>query len=318
MTDVKTNVSGFFPRPPYLREKLKSIGGLQKESMKEETKKEIIDYVNRARNEVIKLQNKANLDYCSEGQLLWDDLLAYPATKINGFKMNGLIRYYNTNRFYRTPIIKNKLKLDNDFIIEDTKKAQNISNLPITTLLPGPFTLLDLSENKYYDKSYDAINDIKKILINKITSLEDLGIETIQIDDPSITKNFDGIKRVHRDLKDKTDLTLIINTYFGDATPIFDELNDIVDGIGLDLVNFESNWEILKNKKTPRVLKLGLFDSKNTRVERKKKVVREVENILEFIDSEEIIISTNLNLDFLPWPVMEKKIETIGLVGEEF
>lgn len=318
MTDIKTSASGFFPRPPFLRKKLREIGGLQKEGMKEEKKKKVNDLVQRAREEIIDLQTDAGIDLCVEGQLLWDDLLAYPATKIDGFEMDGLIRYYNTNRFYRRPVVERKVKEKDDFVKEDSKSAIKLCENKIKPIMPGPFTLLDLSENNYYEKNSKLIEDLSKIIEKEIKSLNELKLDFIQIDDPSLTKDYKHFEEIYKRLKEASEAELILNTYFGEMSHRYNELIETVDGVGLDLVNFEKNFELLKKQGSPNLLQLGVFDSQNTKIEDKEQIIAIINDVLEYVNPKKLFISTNLNLDFLPWPKMKEKLEKIGEVGEEF
>lgn len=317
MVNVKSSVPGFFPRPPYLREKLKETGGLQKEDMGKETKEEITEVIGKARKEIIDLQMDAGIDYCVEGQFYWDDLLVYPATKIKGFKMNGLIRYFNTNRFYRTPIIENKLVKGNDFILEDTKKAIELCDNKIKPIIPGPFTLFELSENNYYKDNFKAIKDISIILKDSINHLNDLNVDLIQIDDPSLTKVSDGVKKIYKNLLENSSSNILVNTYFGDLSSNFKQIKEVADGVGMDITNSESNLKMLKEFGSSDILQLGIFDSTNTKIEDKNDVKKKINGILSYTDPDELLISANLNYDFLPWPIMKKKIEKLGVIGEE-
>ncbi len=318
MVKVKTSVSGFFPRPPYLREKLKEVGGLQKEGMKEETKNELLDVIKKARREILSLQSNVGLDYGVEGQLVWDDLLASPATNISGIKMDGLITYYNTNIFYRTQKKKKKVERKESFAFKENKKAKKDSDLRIKPILTGPFTLFDLSENRFYESEKKAIFDLSKIIKSEIKELNKLNPQIIQIDEPSLTKEkFNYINEVFSDLKSEINCDLLINTYFGNLKKNFAEISEVADIIGLDLVNYQSNWDLLKENSF-KSIQAGLFDSKNTRIEETEEIIEDINKLVQISGFDEIIVSNNINLDFLPWKIMKKKINKIGLVGDEY
>lgn len=313
MVEVKSTLSGFFPRSRKLREGLKEVGGLQKDGMKEETKEEVDDLIDEARSVILELQEENEVDVGVEGQLLWDDLLAYPATKIDGFEMTGLIRYYNTNRFYRKPVIKQEIEKNDHFCYYENKKAMKNSELDIKPIITGPFTLLNLSENQYYNSNEEALEKITEVISSELEKLNELDPTFVQIDEPSLTKNrFDDLRKVYRELSSSSDSNLIVNSYFGCLEDNFYELRDYVDGVGMDLVRSKGNWDLIKGLNDLDILQVGLIDSKNTRIEDEVEIKSEIDKILSNVDIEQLLVSNNLYLDFLPWSIMKKKVSVLN------
>ncbi|OKY79013.1 MAG: Methionine synthase II cobalamin-independent MetE [Candidatus Methanohalarchaeum thermophilum] len=319
MSKVLTSTSGFFPRPSYLREKLKDVTGHQKESMGEI--EEVKNELNRAREEVINLQKEANIDLLTTGQLTWDDLLAYPCTQLSGVEMNGLIRYYSTNRFYRKPVIEGELNKTGDLV--STSQIIDTGSIgDFKFILPGPISFLDLVDNKYYENGIELMKDFSSILIDEINRIEEDGVRFVQLDEPSLTKKHEErYLEIYKEISSKTDCELILNTYFGSIYERYPILLDLFDWIGLDLVDQGSNWKAIKEYGGKK-LQLGLIDSWNTKIEEKNKVLSKIDEIEKESSVEEIIISSNIGLDFLPWDVMKKKLDLLreikrGVKGDE-
>ncbi len=74
---------------------------------------------------------------------------------------------------------------------------------------------------------------------------------------------------------------------------------------------------MLKEFGSSDILQLGIFDSTNTKIEDKNDVKKKINGILSYTDPDELLVSANLSYDFLPWPIMKKKIEKLGVIGEE-
>ena len=53
--------------------------------------------------DVLDQQVEAGLDLVTDGQISWDDGQTYYARSIDGFTITGLIRYFDTNTYYRQP-----------------------------------------------------------------------------------------------------------------------------------------------------------------------------------------------------------------------
>ena len=54
--------------------------------------------------EVIEQQVAAGLDIVTDGMIRWDDGQTYIARKLEGFEATGLLRYFDTNTYYRQPV----------------------------------------------------------------------------------------------------------------------------------------------------------------------------------------------------------------------
>ena len=60
--------------------------------------------------EVLEEQARAGVDLVTDGQVRWDDGQTYFASKVRGFELNGLIRYFDTNTYYRQPVARTRLE----------------------------------------------------------------------------------------------------------------------------------------------------------------------------------------------------------------
>ncbi|WP_161490729.1 hypothetical protein [Methanonatronarchaeum thermophilum] len=312
MTELVTTNSGFFPRPNYLIEAYKKVGGLQKEGMDDNVRNELENEISSARGEIIEIQEKADIDLITEGQLHWDDLLAYPATKIDGIELTGLIRYYNTNRFYRRPLVKSDLKAD-EIIRNEYKKTLQLTDKPVKPILPGPLTFCDLLENQHYKSDKEMMEQVIEIMIQEINALDNLGAKLIQLDEPFIatcegTPDLEPISTINENI----DIELQVQTYFGEIEEIYPELMDICDCVGLDLTGDNGNWSAIEQYGVDKNLNAGLITTKNTKLESKKTVEDKIDKILEKTSPEKLYITTNTALDFLPWKIMLKKIKFLG------
>ena len=134
---VITSTVGSYPRPKWFREYLKKIEGLQKDVYGRVER----DVLRKAIKEVIEEQEKAKIDLMTDGQLIWHDFLAHFATKLEGFEMGKLARYFDNNLYYRVPIAKGKIrrkeKMLDDFelALEVSKRLKPVSSFKSTMFL---------------------------------------------------------------------------------------------------------------------------------------------------------------------------------------
>ncbi|MFB6284806.1 MAG: hypothetical protein ABEK59_12905 [Halobacteria archaeon] len=324
MTDIQSTTAGYFPRPDYIIETLKDVEGYQKHDLDAEAEKEVEDEFTKGREEVLTIQEDAGIDLPAEGQLSWDDILAFPATRIEGIEMGGIVRFYDNNRFYRQPQIQDSIDFDGEITLEQYRSAEELADGTVKPVMAGPYSLARLSKNHQYDSEKDVVEAFAEVVNRELRNLVDEGAETIQLDEPSLTGvNEEGVNvdaavtGIDRALED-VDADVIIQTYFGDIADAYGSLLEVADGVGLDLVEGkEENLKAVEEYGAPEVLSAGVMNSRNTRMETAEGIEEEVEEVLDAGQPSTLHVGPNAGLDFLPWTVMKEKVEVLGTAIQE-
>jgi 5-methyltetrahydropteroyltriglutamate--homocysteine methyltransferase len=109
------------------------------------TEKDIQDVRAQVTAEVIADQIKAGKDLVTDGLIRWDDGQTYLARAIHGFSFTGLIRYFDTNTYFRQPVVEGLLKWSSPITVADYEFAASNSAHPVKAVLTGPYTLARLS-----------------------------------------------------------------------------------------------------------------------------------------------------------------------------
>jgi len=304
---VLTASFGSYPRPDLLREYQIKTYGKQKKVDHVATKEDEQMLV-EAMKQVV--GDQTGLDIITDGQLTWDDFLATVAAGWAGVKMGGLIRFYDNNTYYRRPTIVGSIENKKPVLRENLELLKKLNpGAKIKAVIPGPYTLYSLSEDKYYKNEAEGIAAVAKALEKEIKELK---ADFVQIDEPLLSYDLDRdlfatvnleLVKLTRAAKGKT----IVTTYFGELMACIKELQEIkADYIGVDCVSFESNYEVLIQSGIKNV-QLGLLDARNTKLED----VVLMKDQIEMLDSDNIIVSTNCGLEFLPRKYALRKIDLL-------
>src|SRR3990172_12184222 len=88
------------PRPARLRN---AINRFDRGEMTEEELRRVEDEVTV---EVLQEQAEAGLDLVTDGQIRWEDEQTYLARRLSGISLNGLIRWFDSNMYYRQPVVE--------------------------------------------------------------------------------------------------------------------------------------------------------------------------------------------------------------------
>ena len=311
--EVIATVVGNYPRPEWFREYLRKVEGLQKDLDVEIER----DVLKKAIAEVIDEQKRAGIELFTDGQLIWHDFLLTIASRLEGFEMNGLVRYFDNNLYYRIPIAKRRVKRTKK-ILYDFEIAFEIEK-NIKAVL-SCYTVAKLSRNEFYSKFEDFLWDICKAVKEEIEELERSGVKYVQIDEPALLyaekKELEVLRDVYRELTN-TKMETILMTYFDSAERIFPEVLDFgFDVIGLDFVEgYEENLNIVKEYDFDAI-NLGLIDGRNTKMESLEDLKGKFEEITSKGNFKKVYVSPNTGLEFLPSIKAFEKMQLVAKLKE--
>jgi 5-methyltetrahydropteroyltriglutamate--homocysteine methyltransferase len=313
---VLTASFGSYPRPDALREYQIKTYGKQKKIDHVATKDDERMLIEATKQVV---EDQTGLGIITDGMLTWDDYLASVTAGWSGIKMGGLIRFYDNNTYYRRPTIIGPVENKKPSLKGNLELLKGLNpGSKVKAIVPGPYTLYDLSEDKFYNDPEAAIKAYSKAIEAEVRELK---ADFIQIDEPSISYNLDRqlfplvkdeLKKIAKAANGKT----IITTYFGDLSLCMREVVELqdtkADYIGVDCVSFKNNYESVVRSGLKN-LQLGLLDARNTKVDNEILI----RDRIEMIGSDKLIISTNCGLEFLPRKYALRKLELLSMLSNE-
>jgi 5-methyltetrahydropteroyltriglutamate--homocysteine methyltransferase len=252
-------------------------------------------------------QERAGLDIVTDGLIRWNDPASHLAAMLDGARINGLIRYFDTNFYIRQPVIEEKITRRSPLVLDEFHWAAQRSAKPIKTVLTGPCTLARLSlkeGGEPVDVSSLALA-YAEVLGAEVADLAAAGARVIQIDEPCLVKYPSDLALAREALTfvadRKGDAELGLATYFGDAAPLYAQLQELpVDVLILDFTYSENLPQVIETNGSAKPLGLGLIDGRNTRLEDKNLIARRVERILSRVTVEQCYLTTSCGLEYLP------------------
>lgn len=321
---VRTTVVGTYPR----------IGDTADEQALRRTiarfdKREISEAdVRAAERDVVQAildeQAAAGIDVVTDGQVPWYDSQSHIARGLAGVEIGGLVRYFDTNTYFRQPIVTGAVRWTQPILVGEWRFAQGASKVPVKAVLTGPVTLAKLSLDRHYGKPRALAGAFANALAEEVAALESAGARHIQVDEPVLTRNPEDLSLVHDTLatlaarKGPAELTLA--TYFGDVAKIYRDLLELpADVIGLDLVQGSKTWSHILRHGSSKSLSLGIVDARNTKLEEPKVLASRVRELRDVLDLGRSYLSPSNGLEFLPRERARQKLavlaQTARLVG---
>jgi len=294
------------PRPAKLRN---AINKFDRGELGEEELRRIQDEVTA---EALAEQAEAGLDLVTDGQVRWDDEQTYIARRLAGVSIQGLIRWFDTNMYYRQPFIEGAVAWREPITVRDYQFAGEHSPKPVKAVLTGPYTLARLSVDQHYGSPIAAATALAEALNQEAKALQQAGATFIQFNEPAITQHkddFSDFAAICKRLVDGLNVETALYLYFGDVDGIYPAILDLpFDLIGLDFCTSAKNDQLLKQAPFTKKLGLGIVDARNSKLETPEQIAARIRELGAGVAPDRIHVSPSMGLEFLPREVAQEKL----------
>ncbi len=270
-------------------------------------------------------QAAAGLDVVTDGQIRWYDPISHLAGKLQGVRINGLLRFFDTNFYFRQPVIESEIKRTKALLVDEFNFARAKAARPVKAVLTGPYTLARLSidpENKSggFQK---ALEGYTAALGEEVAALAAAGASLIQVDEPALLKNPADFRHVEQGLAvlaaRKGGAQLALALYFGDPAPLYDRLQALpVDVLNLDFSYSPRLVETIAASRASKTLALGLVDGRNTRLEDPADISRQLDRMAPSLGSGRAYLNSSCGLEYLPRDRALLKLKHLATIRKTF
>jgi 5-methyltetrahydropteroyltriglutamate--homocysteine methyltransferase len=272
-------------------------------------------------DEVVGIQEAAGIELITDGMIRWYDPASHLAKNLKGFEINGLLRFFDTNFYYRQPVAVDVIAERNGDLAGEIEYAAAKSRKQIKAVMLGPLSLSMMALNKSTLKFEDFCLRLGEVLGREVASLAATGASVIQIEEPCLVRNpehFELFKASFAKLiRHKQNSKLALTFYFGDAGKVIDRLYEIpADIFGIDFTYSPGLLDKISIDGFPKPLAFGVLDGRNTRLESGDEIAKKLEKVLKKLNGREHHITTSCGLEFLPKKHAIKKLELTAQVAK--
>ena len=294
------------PRPPKLRS---AIARFERGEIGADELSRVEDEVTM---EVIQEQAEAGVDIITDGQIRWEDDQTYFGRHMDGFSIDGLIRYFDTNTYYRQPVVEGPVRWREPVVVGDYEFATIQSPVPVKALVTGPYTLAALSANHYYGSLRELVLALAAELRNEVLALERAGAPIIQVNEPAILQqkeDFPILRQALEAMMDGVRAEVHLYTWFGDIDGLYPQILELpFAAIGLDFVKGPANWDVIAREPFTKKLGLGIIDARNTKLESVEQIVSALRRASAMVPRDMIYVNPSCGLEYLPREVAQAKL----------
>ena len=270
-------------------------------------------------DQIVHEQEDAGLDIVTDGQIRWYDPISHVMGSLDGVRINGLLRYFDTNFYFRQPVVHAAVVRRGSIGREDFAMASRAARVPVKPVLPGPYTLARLSviESGSYAGIEALAHALSEALAAEVAELVRAGAQILQIEEPAILGHPQDIRLLRQLLEPlwaaRGTAQLVVATYFGDAEPLYAQLNSLpADILALDFTYSPRLAETIAAVGASKVLALGMVDGRNTRMEHADALARRVDALLQHYTLDSIHLLPSCGLEYLPHDHARAKLELLA------
>lgn len=273
--------------------------------------------------EVLHAQAQTGLDIVTDGQIHWADPISHVMGALDGVRVNGARRFFDTPVSFLQPVITGPIQRRTAIVCDDFTHAAAVSRACVKAILPGPYTLAHLAaiESGPYRDVAQLAQAVSAVLAAEVRDLVAAGAHIIQIEEPAILSRPADIRLLRQLLEPLWDARgtaqLVLATYFGDAAPLYAELNSLpADILAVDVCSSPGLLDLIAATGASKTLALGLIDGRHPDLEDPSHIARQVEMALLRYPHDAIHLLPSCGLAYLPRRVARAKLELLSQIRE--
>lgn len=270
-------------------------------------------------------QLDAGLDIVTDGQIRWYDAVSHLAGKLSGIQINGLLRFFDTNTYFRQPVVHAKIERTKALVVEEFLFARAKSSQPVKPVLTGPLTLarLSIEQNGGAGGFEKVLEGYTAALAQEVAALAAAGATLIQVDEPALLKAPGDVAHLERSLGSlaaaKGPAQLALALYFGDPAALYDELQRLpIDVLALDFTYNPGLADVIATRGSSKALALGLVDGRNTKLEDPSTLARELERMARRLGANRAYLTPSCGLEYLPRDRALLKLKHLSTIKKAF
>lgn len=255
---------------------------------------------------IVAEQSRAFVEVVTDGQLRWSGPFSHVASHLDGVRLNGLMRWFETGLYDRRPAVFGPIVRSAPILVRDAQHALDVRPKALKVALPGPVTLSHVSRDSYYGDRAALARAFALVLAEEARDLVAAGVGIIQLDEPMLCRHPGDLPLVAETAATVFNAAgpkaaTILSTYFGDLAALGDDLA-LLPGtyLGLDMVHGAENWPLLPKLPEGRGLHLGLFDARTPRIESAAEVATRIAPYRELLMARDVMVGPQCGLELIP------------------
>ena len=273
---------------------------------------------------VVREQIEAGMEIVTDGLIRWVDSYSHFGRGMEGTDINGLLRLFDTNCYFRQPVVKGPIRRRAPILLPEYEFARSVSSRPVKPVLTGPYTL---ARGSILEGGYRSVHELAlayaQALAEEVRELARAGAALIQLDEPAIVRHPEDLNVLEAALSrvaaERGAARLLLHISFGDVAPLYRDLQALpVDVLGLDFTGSPKLPALIADLGSSKLLALGIIDARNTKLETNESVFPILDAVLPTLKAGPTYLMPSCGLEFLPRERARLKLETLKRLRDAY
>jgi 5-methyltetrahydropteroyltriglutamate--homocysteine methyltransferase len=290
---MRAFIPGIYPRSEALVQATRDLdrGRTTADAVEEQVAKDL--------EELVRVQEDAGLDLVADGMLTWQDLFRPLVEASAGLTARPLVRFLDTNTFYRAVLVDAEPRLQRPLRAPDLPAGRWLATLP------SPYAF-----SRAADREVSAEALAGNVLAPQIEAYAEADCALVVLAEPFLTREASGLPALLAALGElPRPVPLALHLPFGDAGPLLAELAEAgLAGIGVDF--YATAVDAVPEGLEPALL-AGVVDARSSSLEDAAELAEFAERLGDRVAGE-VVLVPNGDLQFVSEAVARRKVATLG------
>lgn len=272
------------------------------------------EYLAAAR-EVVTLQERLGAGTVTDGNLTWHDAFRGLTESSSGLGADSVTRLFETNRFFRQPVVTAAPKLDAQKFAQHLLLQRIKTPAPKRAVLPSPYWFARVARDETGRDGAATARDLARLVNQAASWLSGQGYAEVVFNEPQLFYETSPDLKLASELfsvalkgvKARTTLNFARTNIAEHAEWVFQQP---ADAIGVDFV--ETYVDDLPKAKKPVALQAAVVDSQESLLESAEEVDALVSSIEKRLKPTALTLTATGDLETVPTPVAEKKLAVLA------
>ncbi len=281
--------------------------------------------VDRFASQVIGAQLAAGFPVVVDGMADWHDIFRPFVDAWRNVTVDGLLRYFDNNFFYRIPVFTDEPDARSFVLSRRVYRFRDAADpAGVKVVMPGPVTFAYMSKNLSGLSTEELAERIAFLLREEARKALDAGASLIQVDEPFLA-DIDATPDHARLAVDLVNSIVdgfgdraVLSLYYGVPEPgVYEVLLDVkARYLMLDVADAPARASsLLKDKGAGgHVLALGVVDARRIIDDDESRIIELVKGVAG--GSEELVLTTSTWMDLIPYRYALRKTIILGRIVE--
>ena len=282
----------------------------------------------RVHSEIIGVQKAAGLPVIVDGMVDWHDIFRPFARSWRNVSVDGLLRYFDNNFFYRIPVFVGEPDAIEPVLAPRVRDFVELAHPSVLkVVVPGPVTFARLSKNSSGLSGEELAVKIASILRQEVSKAVEAGAGFIQVDEPFLA-DIDATRddavlavelfnKIIKGYEEKASIAV----YFNAPSPdVYEAILNVKSRyLSIDVYDTRTRaLDLLAAKGFgDHVPVLGVIDGRRIHDDDIDRIVDDVRRLVDK-NTEELVLTTTTWMDLIPFRYSLRKTILLSRLVEKF